>query len=118
MKVIVKRLDHSTGAFTLTRYIYATPDMQQEAVSAVSRSLFSNQSLINLDTVGGVARSEQTGHKATSTTGTITCAATNAVSVMTVRITSTVVMPVHAMIIITITITTTTMTTTMMMTLA
>ncbi len=64
MEVIDERLGYSTGAFTLTRYIYATPDMQQDAVSAVSCRLFSNQSLINLETVGGVARSEQTGHKA------------------------------------------------------
>ncbi|MGQ0548185.1 MAG: tyrosine-type recombinase/integrase [Armatimonadota bacterium] len=64
LKVITERMGHSTEAFTLTRYIHATPDMQQEAASAVSRRLFSNQSLINPGAVDGVIRLEQNGQEA------------------------------------------------------
>ena len=47
LKVIQERMGHSTEAFTLSRHIHATPDMQEQATSVVSRRLLSNQSLID-----------------------------------------------------------------------
>ncbi len=43
LKAITERMGHSTEAFTLSRYIHSTPDMQEQAVAAVSRRLFESK---------------------------------------------------------------------------
>lgn len=47
LRAIMERSGHSNEAFTLARYVHATPDMQEQAARVVSERLLSNQSLIN-----------------------------------------------------------------------
>ena len=57
LKVIMERLGHSTEAFTLSRYIHATPTMQREAAEVVSLRLFaSNGFLTESGPTGGTPR--------------------------------------------------------------
>lgn len=46
LKVITERLGHSTEAFTLSRYIHATPTMQREAAEVISRRLFASNGFL------------------------------------------------------------------------
>jgi hypothetical protein len=42
----MERLGHSTEAFTLSRYIHATPTMQREAAEVISRRLFASNGFL------------------------------------------------------------------------
>ncbi len=61
LKAIKERAGHSTEAFTLARYIHATPDMQEQAARAVSRRLLSNGSLTESALVGTVVGENRDG---------------------------------------------------------